>query len=97
MLRKGFPRVHSVEWREKGKGIYRRVNKPNPTGQRHDTMNKAGPTGSSFVTPGLLFSRVVRCHKKGLKKITTGQHSWTLNVHRELTSIICMSISHGSK
>ena len=27
-------------------------------------INKAGPTGPGFVAPGLLFSRVVRCHKK---------------------------------
>ena len=29
-------------------------------------INKAGPTGPSFVTPGQPFSRVIRCHKKGL-------------------------------
>jgi hypothetical protein len=30
------------------------------------TFNNAGPTGSSFVAPGLLFSHVVRCHEEGL-------------------------------
>jgi hypothetical protein len=29
--------------------------------------------------------------------LRTGQHSWPLEVHRELTLIICMSISHDSK
>ena len=32
----------------------------------NSTINKTAPTGSSFVAPGLLFCRVVRCHKKGL-------------------------------
>jgi hypothetical protein len=32
---------------------------------------------------------VVRCHKEGLR---TGQHGWPLEVHRELTLIICMNI-----
>ena len=36
------------------------------------TVNKAGPTGPSFAAPGLLFSRMVRCHKKGLRKIAIG-------------------------
>ena len=35
-------------------------------------INKAGPTGHSFVAPGLLFSRVVRCHKEGLREIAIG-------------------------
>ena len=39
------------------------------------TVNKAGPTGSSFVAPGLLFSRVVRCHKKMKIAIGTEQGS----------------------
>ena len=38
----------------------------------NNTINKAGPTGPSFVAPGLLFSRVVRCHKNGLGKIAIG-------------------------
>ena len=38
----------------------------------NNTINKAGPTGPSFVVPGLLFSHVVRCHKEGLQKITFG-------------------------
>ena len=38
----------------------------------NNTINKAGPTGPSFVTPGLLFSHVVRCHTEGLRKITVG-------------------------
>ena len=38
----------------------------------NNTVNKAGPTGSSLVAPGLLFSRVVRCHKDGLRKIAVG-------------------------
>ena len=56
-----------------------------------NTINKAGPTGPSFVAPGLLFSSVVRCHKEGLCKglwtlencnwLRTGQHGWPLNVH----------------
>jgi hypothetical protein len=38
----------------------------------NNTINKAGPTVSSFFIPGLLFSRVVRCHKEGPWAITTG-------------------------
>jgi hypothetical protein len=30
------------------------------------TINKAGPTGPSFVAPRLYFSSVVSCHKEGL-------------------------------
>jgi hypothetical protein len=37
-----------------------------------NTINKLGPTGPSFVAPGLLFSRVDRCHKEGQKEITIG-------------------------
>jgi hypothetical protein len=50
----------------------------------NSTVNKAGPTGPCFVTPGLLFSRVVRSHKWGRKKITFGseQYGWPLDVHR---------------
>ena len=65
------------------------------------TINKAGSTGPSFVAPGLLFSRVVRCHKKGLRKIAIGSElggnagPWMYT--GELTLIICMSISPGSK
>ena len=36
------------------------------------TALKGGPTGPSFVTPGLLFSRVAWCHKEGLRKIAIG-------------------------
>jgi hypothetical protein len=32
----------------------------------NSTINMAGPTGHRFVSPGLLFSCVVRYHKKGL-------------------------------
>ena len=39
----------------------------------NNTINKAGPTGPSSVTPGLLFSRVVRCHKERHGKISIGQ------------------------
>ena len=39
-----------------------------------DRKKKVGPTGPSFVTPGLLSSRVIRCHKEGLEKITIGQN-----------------------
>ena len=35
----------------------------------NSTINKAGPTGHSFVTPRLLFCRVIRCHKERLRKI----------------------------
>ena len=38
----------------------------------NNAINKAGPTGPSFVAPGLLFCRVVWCHQKGLKKIAIG-------------------------
>ena len=41
---------------------------------------------------------VVRRHKKRTCNwLRTGQHSWLLDVHRELILIICMSISPGSK
>ena len=39
-----------------------------------NSTNKAGPTGPSFVAPGLLFSRVVRCHKKDLGKLQSAQN-----------------------
>ena len=58
----------------------------------NSTINKAGPRGPSFVAPGLLFSRVVRY--LGKLHVT---HRWPLKVHRELTLMICMSISHVSK
>jgi hypothetical protein len=38
----------------------------------NSAINKAGPSGPNFITPGLLFSCVVRCHKKGLKKFVIG-------------------------
>ena len=38
----------------------------------NNTINKAGHTGSSFVSPGLLFSHGVKCHKEGPRKITIG-------------------------
>jgi hypothetical protein len=43
-----------------------------------NTINKAGPTGPSFVAPGLLFSSAVRCHKEGLRKITIGSEQGSL-------------------
>jgi hypothetical protein len=58
-----------------------------------NTINKAGPTGPSFVAAGLLFSRVVRCHKKELCNWLRTEHGWPLDVHREIIFIICMSIS----
>ena len=60
----------------------------------NNTINKAGPTGPSFVASGLLFSCVVRCHKKGTYNwLRTEQHSWPLDVHRELILIKRMLIS----
>ena len=65
---------------------------------RNLSINKAGPTDPSFVVPWLLFSRVVRCHKKeNCNWLRTGQHGWPLDIHREQTLIIRMSISPGSK
>jgi hypothetical protein len=34
---------------------------------------------------------------KNYNWLRTGQHGWPLKVYRELTSMTCMSISHGSK
>ena len=54
----------------------------------NNTINKAGPTGPSFVTPGLLFSYVVRCHKERLRKIAVaskGQN--TNNMHVNLSRL----------
>ena len=45
------------------------------------TINKAGPPGPSFVAPGLLFSRVVRCHKKRLRKIAIGSEQSSTDGH----------------
>ena len=42
---------------------------------KHDSMFSVGPTGPSFVAPGLLFSRVVRGHKKYLGKLQMTQNS----------------------
>lgn len=38
------------------------------------TINKAGPTGPGFVSPGLSFSRVVRCLKEGLGELQLAQN-----------------------
>uniref|UniRef100_A0A8C7CEF7 Ig-like domain-containing protein n=1 Tax=Oncorhynchus kisutch TaxID=8019 RepID=A0A8C7CEF7_ONCKI len=43
----------------------------------NSTINKAGHTGHSFVAPGLLFNRVVRCHKEGLRKIAIGSEQFS--------------------
>ena len=43
-----------------------------------NTINKAGPTGPSFVAPGLLFSHEVRYHKKGLREIAIGSEQGSM-------------------
>ena len=39
------------------------------------TVNKTGPTGPSFVAPGLLFSRVAGATKKDIGKLQLAQNT----------------------
>ena len=51
------------------------------------------------VLSHLDYCAVVWCHKEGLNCnwLRTGQHGWPLDVHKQLTLIICMSICPGGK
>jgi hypothetical protein len=57
----GSKHIDAVVAKMEGKSVY------NKAMLCLNTINKAGPTG-----PRLLFTRVFRCHKKGLRKIAIG-------------------------
>jgi hypothetical protein len=59
----------------------------------HSTINKADPTGPSFVAPVLVFISVVRCHKRDIGKLQMAPNRAARPALgcTQLTWIICTS------